>query len=524
MTATTPRPSRRLRTELRALDAKLARARALDAADRAEPGTPISGDEKLNTEIRSRFKVTRAIAHAAGLAVDAGFEREVQSELARRAGRAPQGMFIPAEVFETRVLTTATGSELVPTEHRPDQYVSALTASSVVRGMGARVLTGLAGNLSIPRETASPAIGWVAENAALSNSDANFDSITLSPKHAGALSEFSRNMLLQASPDVEALLRQMLARNLALAIDKAAIKGGGANEPSGVLQTAGIQTHAYTTDLFTSVRERGCDVRRGECRDGAPRLPDEQRRQENLLAPVGREQAPRLRRRDLPQRARDLLQSGSDRSGRGRGTRDALRRLVRVVDRRVVRNRYSREPLRVFGLCKGEYQHPRDGDGRLRRSPSGRFRVDHGRHDRREGHCMMTGGRDIERRAFTEIRATGRRLEGYAATFGAEARIGSFVETIAPGAFRASLAGDVLALMDHDGGKVLGRTKSGTLRLTEDSRGLAFSLDLPDTAGRARRAGARRARRPWRHVVRLHGSGRRRGVGRRPPHAARRRI
>lgn len=248
--------------ELRALDAKLARARALDAADRAEPGTPISGDEKLNTEIRSRFKVTRAIAHAAGLTVDAGFEREVQSELARHAGRAPQGMFIPAEVFETRVLTTATGSELVPTEHRPDQYVSALTASSVVRGMGARVLTGLAGNLSIPRETASPAIGWVAENAALSNSDANFDSITLSPKHAGALSEFSRNMLLQASPDVEALLRQMLARNLALAIDKAAIKGGGANEPSGVLQTAGIQTHAYTTDLFTSVANAVvmCDV------------------------------------------------------------------------------------------------------------------------------------------------------------------------------------------------------------------------------------------------------------------------
>lgn len=94
----------------------------------------------------------------------------------------------------------------------------------------------------------------------------------------------------------------------------------------------------------------------------------------------------------------------------------------------------------------------------------------------------MIAAPDIERRAFAEIRATGRRIEGYAATFGAEARIGSFVETIAPGAFRASLAGDVLALLDHDAGKVLGRTKSGTLRLSEDARGLAFSLDLPDTA------------------------------------------
>ncbi|WP_298809574.1 HK97 family phage prohead protease [uncultured Sphingomonas sp.] len=88
----------------------------------------------------------------------------------------------------------------------------------------------------------------------------------------------------------------------------------------------------------------------------------------------------------------------------------------------------------------------------------------------------------IERRAFTEVRSSGRRLEGYAATFGSEAQLGKFVETIEPGAFRSSLTGDVLALLDHDAGKVLGRTRSGTLRLSEDSRGLAFSLDLPETA------------------------------------------
>ncbi|GEP54177.1 HK97 family phage prohead protease [Reyranella soli] len=97
-------------------------------------------------------------------------------------------------------------------------------------------------------------------------------------------------------------------------------------------------------------------------------------------------------------------------------------------------------------------------------------------------------GPEIERRAAAaEIRAAGRKLEGYAATFGTEARIGSFVETIASGAFAASLAdgGDKLALVDHDPARVLARTRSGTLRLAEDARGLAFSLDVPDTqAGR----------------------------------------
>src|SRR5690606_31412235 len=94
-----------------------------------------------------------------------------------------------------------------------------------------------------------------------------------------------------------------------------------------------------------------------------------------------------------------------------------------------------------------------------------------------------------ERRTLAvEIRAKGRRLEGYAATFNNPADIGGrFVETIAPGAFATSLRakGDILALVDHDPGRVLARTRSGTLRLAEDARGLAFDLDVPDTsAGR----------------------------------------
>lgn len=84
----------------------------------------------------------------------------------------------------------------------------------------------------------------------------------------------------------------------------------------------------------------------------------------------------------------------------------------------------------------------------------------------------------------TELRTTGRRLTGYAATFGTETRIGdAFTETIAPGAFADTLASgrDVLALVDHDPARVLGRTRSRSLRLSEDSRGLAFEIDLPDT-------------------------------------------
>lgn len=96
----------------------------------------------------------------------------------------------------------------------------------------------------------------------------------------------------------------------------------------------------------------------------------------------------------------------------------------------------------------------------------------------------MAGPSQLERRAAAlEIRAAGRRLEGYAAVFGTEAKIGDFSETIKPGAFAASLksSADVLALVDHNPSAVLARTRSGTLRLVEDTKGLAFDLDLPGT-------------------------------------------
>jgi uncharacterized protein len=90
----------------------------------------------------------------------------------------------------------------------------------------------------------------------------------------------------------------------------------------------------------------------------------------------------------------------------------------------------------------------------------------------------------IERRHLTpDVRAKGRRLEGYAALFGVEARIGSTRESIRAGAFSASLTKekDILALVDHDVARILARTRSGTLRLSQDSRGLAFDIDVPET-------------------------------------------
>ena len=90
----------------------------------------------------------------------------------------------------------------------------------------------------------------------------------------------------------------------------------------------------------------------------------------------------------------------------------------------------------------------------------------------------------IEKRArFIEKRSDkGMKVGGWAALFDVETDIGGyFREKIAPGAFSDALNADVRALLDHDHGRVIGRTTAGTLRLSEDDKGLAVEIDLPDT-------------------------------------------
>lgn len=87
---------------------------------------------------------------------------------------------------------------------------------------------------------------------------------------------------------------------------------------------------------------------------------------------------------------------------------------------------------------------------------------------------------DYEIRDADTPKTSGTLIRGYAAVFNSPALIaGEFIEQIAPGAFTETLKKrDVLALIAHDWGRVLGRVSAGTLRLKEDPLGLAFELDV----------------------------------------------
>ena len=77
-------------------------------------------------------------------------------------------------------------------------------------------------------------------------------------------------------------------------------------------------------------------------------------------------------------------------------------------------------------------------------------------------------------------------IEGYFAVFNSNYEIApGMSESIAPGAFSASISGDVRALINHDTTLVLGRSKAGTLELREDAHGLWGKISINPNDGDA---------------------------------------
>lgn len=195
-----------------------------------------------------RFSITRAIAAAIDKTVDAGYERECSQEMARKLNRAPEGFYLPLGQLHERMFDYAAGQVTVPPEYLPNNFIEALRARSFVMRLGARVLGDLVGNVSIPRLAGSSTTAWIAGDGAdgLIASQPTLDNIQMTPKTVGALTLISRKMVLQGVPAAESLIRDDFAQLIATELDKAAISGtGAANQPLGILNTAGIGAGTY---------------------------------------------------------------------------------------------------------------------------------------------------------------------------------------------------------------------------------------------------------------------------------------
>ncbi len=239
--------------EVAQLDKQIEQRQALDEAERVQAPAIIEqrGDGDFAERARRDFRITRAIAATFDQTVDAGLERELGQETARRTGRAFNGIAVPDEALlpiEKRTITTGGAGSLVPTQHRPDLFIDRLRPSLILPALGATILDGLVGNQSIPKAIGSSTAAWIEEEEPLDFSDPAFDDVTLTPKTVGAMTSFSRQMLLQAVPSVEQLVRNDLAAVIARAVDLSALFGDGLNgQPQGITLAQGVHNVSMAT-------------------------------------------------------------------------------------------------------------------------------------------------------------------------------------------------------------------------------------------------------------------------------------
>lgn len=182
----------------------------------------------------------------------AGFERECSDAIANKLGRRTNGFYLPVRDLSIPLNTRATyavgapttGGNTVDTILDSANLIMYLRNRMMFMQMGARMLSGLEGNVDIPRQSGTSNVYWIAnEGGTVTQDESTFDLVQIRPKTVGVKSKFTRSMLLQSSIDIEAFVRQDLSDSMALGIDKAAIDGTGANgQPRGILTQIGVPT------------------------------------------------------------------------------------------------------------------------------------------------------------------------------------------------------------------------------------------------------------------------------------------
>ena len=139
-----------LKADITGLEASEARATFLDDAERRSMGSPV-GDKSLNELHRSVNVLDVIRCQMEGRALS-GAALESHQESERRTGRKAQGVFVPLAAIESRAAnTTLTAPELVAVNNRPQDYIEPFRNSLLARRLGVRVLSGLTGNVSIPK-------------------------------------------------------------------------------------------------------------------------------------------------------------------------------------------------------------------------------------------------------------------------------------------------------------------------------------------------------------------------------------
>jgi len=212
------------------------------AADRAKGKARAAFDKKApEQEMRENvnfLEMARALKSNRPLEGRIAELHQEGEKEARIAGvDATEGIALPSWMHPASrgldAATAATAGNLIPTLQQP--FTPALRPTSVLEMLGATFLTGLTGNLEFPAGDALATASFTTETGTASETTPTTKKPTLTPKRLATWSKTTLQLLAQSSMNVAQWLeREMLSAEMRK-INEVAIKGGGTNEPTGIL-------------------------------------------------------------------------------------------------------------------------------------------------------------------------------------------------------------------------------------------------------------------------------------------------
>lgn len=151
---------------------------------------------------------------------------------------------LAAQGYDAKTLSWLTetlgGSLVAPPEQ--GELIELLRNKEALINAGARTVPlPPQGRMKYPRQTAASTTYWVGENKIITDSDIGTGEITLQAKKLAVLIKTPNELIRFASPAAEALLRDDMAKSLALGLDLAGLEGAGTDtRPRGIITMPNI--------------------------------------------------------------------------------------------------------------------------------------------------------------------------------------------------------------------------------------------------------------------------------------------
>lgn len=177
--------------------------------------------------------------------------KQIGEEAAWKGFEAEKEIVVAATEKALNVGADISGGYVVPAEIMSEMFIPLLRDRLVLEDLGANIITGVTGEpIEIPEQTGSATGYWVGEQEAPTESQQTLGMRELRPKRCGAFLKVGNRLLKNAQ--VSGGLNDMIVKDIMAVLTRTAqqgiLFGTGAKQPTGLINTSGINTYAIGTN------------------------------------------------------------------------------------------------------------------------------------------------------------------------------------------------------------------------------------------------------------------------------------